>query len=68
VYIGLRDLDADETYEGNIMFFLKIFSFFIFILSYVLKKFNVKAFTMTDVQSLGIKRVVEESLLHLTIE
>jgi len=48
VYIGLRDLDADETY--------------------VLKKFNVKAFTMTDVQSLGIKKVVEESLLHLTID
>ena len=36
--------------------------------SYILKKFNVKAFTMTEVQNLGIKKVVQESLNHLTIK
>lgn len=35
---------------------------------YILKKFDVKAFTMTDVQRLGIKQVIKDAVEHLKVK
>lgn len=47
-YIGLRDLDPEETVLIN--------------------KFNIKAYSMSDVHKLGIHQVVKECLEYLTID
>lgn len=46
-YIGLRDLDPEETI--------------------LIEKYNIRAYSMSDVQRLGIHQVVKECLDYLTI-
>ncbi|CAF90988.1 unnamed protein product, partial [Tetraodon nigroviridis] len=54
VYIGLRDLDAAEQFQTS--------SFYC---SYILKLLGVKVFSMTEVDRLGIARVMEETSEYL---
>ena len=36
--------------------------------SLLIQKHHIKAFSMTDVQQLGIQEVMKQALAHLTIE
>lgn len=72
VYIGLRDLDPGEQYVPHLtrlpcwpFWIVRRFRMFLLRCSYIVRLLGAKVFSMTEVDRLGIGRVMEETCDHL---
>lgn len=72
VYIGLRDLDPAEQYVPHPtrllcwpFWIVRRFRTFLVRCSYIVRLLGAKVFSMTEVDRLGIGRVMEETCDHL---